>query len=339
MAGEHQGEQLVAQLAVGERLAVLGARLQQQREDVAALVEVRRRGGASRSPRRSAGRAAPSPALVAPTGSSLPTFMSSASWATGQVEAATRRLTAWRSQCSGVPARGPALDAEDPGHDHVERDRLHPRRERERLAERPARRSRARWRRRSSARSGRSPRRGTAAAAACAGACGAAPIAVSTEFGPTIGRSGDSPVSDGACSGLAVNSERTWSGWLVITGSPPIVPRIRKTSPSSAPGAEDELDLALVEAQHLERARAADRRRRAQAVELGRRRAGRPATAGPRRSTPRPGALGRSWTRTTMTSTKCYIVMCVDCDLGAGRRKLEPWARRRAARSTTRSST
>ena len=38
--GEHEREQLVAQLVVGERLAVLGARLQQQREDVAALVEV-----------------------------------------------------------------------------------------------------------------------------------------------------------------------------------------------------------------------------------------------------------------------------------------------------------
>src|ERR1043166_3369836 len=59
------------------------------------------------------------------------------------------------------------------------------------------------------------------------------PTAVSTELGPRIGRSGDSPVSEGACSGLAVNSERTWSGWLVITGPPGIVPRIRKTSPSS----------------------------------------------------------------------------------------------------------
>ena len=33
-------------------------------------------------------------------------FISSASWATGHVDAATRRLMAWRSQYSGVPAAG-----------------------------------------------------------------------------------------------------------------------------------------------------------------------------------------------------------------------------------------
>ena len=61
-----------------------------------------------------------------------------------------------------------------------------------------------------------------------------APSAVSTELGPTIGRSGDSPVSDGACSGLAVKSERTWSGWLVTTVlAAADAPRKRKTSPSS----------------------------------------------------------------------------------------------------------
>ena len=40
VAGEHEREQLVAQLLVGQRLAVLGRRLEQQREDVAALAEV-----------------------------------------------------------------------------------------------------------------------------------------------------------------------------------------------------------------------------------------------------------------------------------------------------------
>src|SRR5919201_813473 len=59
------------------------------------------------------------------------------------------------------------------------------------------------------------------------------PTAVSTEFGPMIGLSGDSPVSDGASSGLAVKSDLTWSGWLVITGEPATMPRIRNTSPSS----------------------------------------------------------------------------------------------------------
>ena len=60
------------------------------------------------------------------------------------------------------------------------------------------------------------------------------PIAVRTEFGPTIGRSGDSPVSEGACSGLAVKSDLTWSGWLVTTTcSSRSMVRIRNGSPSS----------------------------------------------------------------------------------------------------------
>jgi hypothetical protein len=40
VAGQHQSQQLVAQLAVGERLALLGAGAQQEREDVAASLEV-----------------------------------------------------------------------------------------------------------------------------------------------------------------------------------------------------------------------------------------------------------------------------------------------------------
>ena len=59
------------------------------------------------------------------------------------------------------------------------------------------------------------------------------PTAVSTEFGPRIGRSGDSPVSESACSGFAVKRERTWSGWLVMTGPPGITPCMRNVSPSS----------------------------------------------------------------------------------------------------------
>ena len=92
MAGEDQGEQLVADFVVGQRLAVLGPRLQQQREDVAALVEVVGAAALRRSPRRSAGRAARARAGSRPTGSSRPTFISSPIWAIGLVEAATRRL-------------------------------------------------------------------------------------------------------------------------------------------------------------------------------------------------------------------------------------------------------
>src|SRR3954453_5832638 len=59
------------------------------------------------------------------------------------------------------------------------------------------------------------------------------PTEVSTELGPTTGRSGDSPVSDGASAGLAVNSALTWSGWLVTTMlSSREASWMRKTSPS-----------------------------------------------------------------------------------------------------------
>ncbi len=43
---------------------------------------------------------------MSPTGSSRPMFISSASCASGQVEAASRYLVAMRSPCSGVPRCG-----------------------------------------------------------------------------------------------------------------------------------------------------------------------------------------------------------------------------------------
>ena len=90
------------------------------------------------------------------------------------------------------------------------------------------------------------------------------PTAVRTELGPTIGRSGDSPVSEGASSGLAVKSERTWSGWLVMTVPPSIGAEHPEDLAELPPGAEHELDLALVEAQGLGPGRQRDRRRRRQ---------------------------------------------------------------------------
>ena len=92
VAGEHEREQLVAQLAVGERLAVLVARLQQQREDVGA----RPRGRAA--PRRArddrVGRAVEHRerrARAARAARRWPMFMSSATWATGRVDSQTSR--------------------------------------------------------------------------------------------------------------------------------------------------------------------------------------------------------------------------------------------------------
>ena len=84
-----------------------------------------------------------------------------------------------------------------------------------------------------------------------------------------IGRSGDSPASEGASSGFAVNSERTSSGRLVIdqrcSGSGV---RSAKTSPSRRLAPEDELDLALVEAQQLLQRMDLDERRAAERVRL-----------------------------------------------------------------------
>src|SRR5262245_34368714 len=57
------------------------------------------------------------------------------------------------------------------------------------------------------------------------------PIIVSTDS-PTTGLSPDSPVSDGASSGFAVNSDLTCSGCEVTIGPPGTVPRTRNTSPS-----------------------------------------------------------------------------------------------------------
>ena len=88
------------------------------------------------------------------------------------------------------------------------------------------------------------------------------PTAVSTELGPRIGRSGDSPVSDGACSGFAVKSDLTWSGWLVMTGPPGIDPAHAEDFAELAARPEDELDLAHGEAQGLGQLRQRDVRRR-----------------------------------------------------------------------------
>ena len=82
------------------------------------------------------------------------------------------------------------------------------------------------------------------------------------------------PVSEGACSGFAVKSERTWSGWLVMTGPPGIDAAHAEDLAELAPRREDELDLALVEAQQLGQRRQRDRsarRRRAASIGLGRR--------------------------------------------------------------------
>ena len=68
--------------------------------------------------------------------------------------------------------RSAVAHAEHRPQDHLERDRLHARPQREGRADRPARPPRPRWPRPSPRRSGARSRRGRAGAAACAGSCG-----------------------------------------------------------------------------------------------------------------------------------------------------------------------
>jgi hypothetical protein len=137
VAGEHERQQLVAQLLVGQHLAVLGARKQQQRQDVAALVEVA--DGAPGLDQR-VGR----PIQRHERGLQQPDRLRAPDVA--QLGELRQRPCRHRQQLDDLAtqpvlaraALGRALDAEDPGHDHVQRDRLHAWRERQRLTDRPA---------------------------------------------------------------------------------------------------------------------------------------------------------------------------------------------------------
>ena len=133
MARHEQRDELVAQLPVRQRLAVLVARLHEHREDVVAVGD--------------AGVVAAAPDLrverlverVARADEARP-------WAPRPEVAAHRREQRHRVRArleqpdhavADVREARAALVAEDHAQDHVERDRLHPRLERDRCAERP----------------------------------------------------------------------------------------------------------------------------------------------------------------------------------------------------------
>ena len=130
--GEQQRHQLVADLGVVHRLAVLEPRRDQQRQDVLARIGPPR--GDLR--RRACGR---SPAAAPPgfaSGSGPPKRRESSTpncrLADDVPASSSPRRSPSRSRCAGVG------DAEHRPQDHLERDRLHPRVQRERLARRPA---------------------------------------------------------------------------------------------------------------------------------------------------------------------------------------------------------
>ena len=140
MAGEQQGHQLVAKLGVAHRLAVLEAGGDEHREDVLALVEVR------------------VGAALGDLGGQQLVDLGVAPLQRGERVAARpkRRASRTRSCSSGEevsasrsreqlaqPRDAPwVADAEDGAQDHLERQRLHARVDREGLADGPGCRSR-----------------------------------------------------------------------------------------------------------------------------------------------------------------------------------------------------
>jgi transposase len=137
VTGEDESEQLRPNFPIGQHLAVLGAGLEQHREDVAALIQI---GGllpllydrVDGAVEHSHDQLASPYRLVT---SSIHQFGELAHGSGREVgEAPYRRA----KPVLGGATLWTAPDAEDPGHDHVEGDRLHPRRQRHPLIERPA---------------------------------------------------------------------------------------------------------------------------------------------------------------------------------------------------------
>ena len=125
--------------------------------------------------------------------------------------------------------------AEDGAHDHLERQRLHARPERERRRRAGQRRDLALG---DVAGSGRrrpaSARRGTRAASVLRSRRWSAPSSSSTERGPSSGRSTALPSPAWSTSGSPVKTWRTASGWLTITQSASDVIRRLNVSPKRA---------------------------------------------------------------------------------------------------------
>ena len=173
VAGEHERQELVAQLVVGQRLARPRRWRRAAARGCRRGARGRRRRAARGSPRTSGGRASPAPPRARPWARRGRRSAARRAGTAAMVEAAEHAPDRLAQPALGVPRCRPALDPEDRRHDHVERDRLHPRRERERLAHRPAVDLALGDLGDHLPRSAAPPRRGTAAAAACAGACGA----------------------------------------------------------------------------------------------------------------------------------------------------------------------
>ena len=192
MAGDEQGHELVAELLVGHRRAVLVARLEQHREHVVAPSWASRRSSTSSKTSRStllaqvdeAGhRAEPVEEALHPRRR-----------ADEQGHRASRRTAsiAPSAGAQGVEALA-GVESEDGAQDHLERQPLHPRVQLDRGLGAPGGNLALGHRGDQPLEPLSSARRGTPAASACAAPCAASPSSRITELRPTIGSSVRAP--------------------------------------------------------------------------------------------------------------------------------------------------
>ncbi len=136
VAGEDERHELVAQLMVGERLALLVAGGEQHREHVAAPVAVSGR-PALADDRVHLAVDHPHHRGEHPLGLEMARVAQLHEQVQGRHRGGQHSPQRLAHPALGGGGVRRHADAEDPAHDHLERHRLHPRRERERLAERP----------------------------------------------------------------------------------------------------------------------------------------------------------------------------------------------------------
>ena len=216
MPRDEQRHQLVAQLLVGHRRAVLVARLEQHRQHVVALAVARR--GARRSARRSARRPARGGRRSAANGPTRSEPLHRAE------PAAASRLIGLSPNASIVCSRSRSASRRAPGSSPKTARRmissvrrLHARVQLELGPVRPARRPRARPPRSSARAAAPCARRGRRAASACAARGGRPRRAGSPSCAPTTGSSTRAPSPGCSTSGGAVKTCLTSSGSDSIT--------------------------------------------------------------------------------------------------------------------------
>ena len=207
--GDQQRDQVVAQLALGGLRAVLAAGVEQQREHVvAALARSRRRRISAKSISSTSARAASKRRCGLP----------------GPQSRCSSGISMIRMPVCGEPPERPlelghprAVDAEDRAQDDPQRQPLHGRQQRERLADRPGRHLGLGQLAHDVAVDAHRARRGTAAAAACACAGAGARRARAPSAGRRPARAPGCPRPACSCAGSPVKICLDVAGSLITT--------------------------------------------------------------------------------------------------------------------------